>query len=373
MMKTVRDICSSYDWIESYSLHGSIQTVLSHNDDPTSVQATSIASSKEYIDLAHDRITQDIDNLEKTLELLRARRHALNRCSVQHAGALSTFRRLPDEILLEIFLHACGDERFRVGCQNEGPWKLRAVCRKWGRIVEGCSQLWCNMVIDLGHDDVCPAAFAQALQFCGSRPIHMKLSVNEHYSRVRRSFRGLVLDTIISSSPMWETLIVESNGYLIRFALMLFPRLAQNLPLLRSFKFQGAQHGDIESLTSRTLPALLTAPALESVHMELDSVRIAQLLDIVPIPCQQIRQLLCYSIEHEPTVWHGHLLLSKEKFPLLEHCIFISAHPSTRSANKVSASIRVKHDGVVHLVTSQTDVLDSFSFPSLRTLFNRGP
>lgn len=212
--RLLRDICSSYDWIESYAIDDALKTVLAHNDEPTSLQATSFASSKEHIDLAHHHITEDIDTLDRALHLLRARRHSLHRLSVRHAGALSTFRRLPDEILSEIFLHACGDEPIRVARLREGPWKLREVCRKWASIVEGSSNLWCNMSIDIADENVNdenvdPIAFSQALKFCGSRTIQMKLSVNERYRPVRWNLLFGVLDTIASSSPKWETLCIR--------------------------------------------------------------------------------------------------------------------------------------------------------------------
>ncbi|KAF8878346.1 hypothetical protein CPB85DRAFT_1567794 [Mucidula mucida] len=197
MAKLVRDICSSYDWIDSYSIDGAVRTVLSHNDEPTCLQATAVASSKEHIDLENSRITQDIKNLEIALERLRARRRALNPL-VKHGWALSKLRWLPDEILSEIFIHACGDGGFVVDRQDEGPWKLRAVCRKWASVVEGYSPLWCNMVVKIQvGKKLRPATFSQALQFSGSRPLHMTLSP--------------VVDTISSSSSRWESITVESD------------------------------------------------------------------------------------------------------------------------------------------------------------------
>ncbi|KAF9032864.1 hypothetical protein BDZ89DRAFT_569396 [Hymenopellis radicata] len=369
--RVVGTICSSYDWIESYS-DGALRTVLSHNDEPTTLQVTSVASCNGVIALANDRITQDINSLENALVFLRARRQAIIRISSQHVGALSKFRWLPNEILSKIFLHACGDERFRVGCLDEGPWKLRAVCRKWARIVEGCSQLWCNMVIYVAEDQLRPATFAQALRFSGSRPLHMKLSMEDldydYLRRIRWKKFCKVVDTITPSSPRWETLIIKSPEDLIRVVLEWFPRLERRLSLLHSLKLQGAECEALQ-MSPPTRSALLTAPLLETVQMHLsDPEHIAQLLDILPIPCQQIRQLLCHSSQYQPSALYRRLSLSKETFPFLERCVFISLDASTQSSNPISDSSRVENDGVLHLVTSQENVLDTFSFPSLRTL-----
>ncbi len=90
------------------------------------------------------------------------------------------------------------------------------------------------------------------------------------------------------------------------------------------------------------------------------------MLNILPIPCHQIRQLSC--IEYQPAAQQGPLFLSKEKFPLLERCVFVSSDARAQSSNQVSISDRLEHDRVMHLTTSQADVLSAFSFPALRTL-----
>ncbi|KAF8888201.1 hypothetical protein CPB85DRAFT_1441576 [Mucidula mucida] len=124
---------------------------------------------------------------------------------------------------------------------------------------------------------------------------------------------------------------------------------------------------------SLRLSTLFTAPLLETVHMDFSNPdHIAQLLEILPIPCRQIRQLFCYSGKYQPAVLYGRLSLSKQTFPLLERCVIISSDTSTQSSDPISASRpvegRVENDGVLHLVTSHADVLDAFSFPSLRAL-----
>ncbi|KAF9032858.1 hypothetical protein BDZ89DRAFT_1158423 [Hymenopellis radicata] len=354
-MKALSEILSSYDWVTSYSMDRTLETVVSHNDEPTSLQLASIASSKDFIDLEHRRITQDLGNLNTAWKVLYARRRALSDISVQHAGALSILRRLPNEILVKIFLLWALEDEESVS--------------KVGKHRRGMSP---NTSIVVGRDDVRRAAFAQALQFCGPRHIHMKLSlIDKEWRNINESF-GQLLDTIISSSPTWETLVVESNGELIRAILELFPPLERRLPLLRSLKLWGSQSlRGISSLSSPTLSTLLSAPLLDTVHIDIPSpVHITLLLNLVPLPCQQILQLTCYSHSaYDLALWKGQLSLSKEKFPLLEHCVLISMDPeSASSSNRVSTSGRVEHDGVIHLVTSQADVLDTFSFPSLRML-----
>ncbi len=129
------------------------------------LQTAIVASSKAFVDSAVERIRQDIDNMEIALKMLRVRRHVLTLLSVHHARALSKFRWLPNEILPQNFLHVGDAERFVVGCFEEGPWKLRKVCRKWAGIVDECSRLWCDMVIHVAGDVLRPATFAQVLQF----------------------------------------------------------------------------------------------------------------------------------------------------------------------------------------------------------------
>ncbi|KAF8888206.1 hypothetical protein CPB85DRAFT_1334751, partial [Mucidula mucida] len=360
----IRDICSPYDWIESFSVRDSALTaVLSHNDEPTSLQAASIVSSKEHIDLALSHITQDIDNLQKALRLLRLRQLILDDLSTEHGGALSSFRRLPNEILLEIFLHAYAPS-YRVAWVEAGPWKLRAVCRKWASIVEGCSRLWCNMVIDLHDDTLQTNVFMDALRLCASRHIHMTLKLSSYRSR-QKAFSRL-FDIFTPSSSRWESLTVVDNGDELNvFLESLLPRLEGNLPVLRSLTLRGYLSGPFDD-HSKAYTALLTAPLLETVDLRTVSEDFSTFLEIIPLPFRQIRQLVCHSDHcYSPDLWKHHLLLSKAKFPLLERCELVN---KLRFDVEFLASDRVEHDGVTHLVASQIELLNAFSFPSLRVL-----
>ncbi|KAF8888194.1 hypothetical protein CPB85DRAFT_871476 [Mucidula mucida] len=359
----IRDICSPYDWIESFFRDSALKAVLSHNDEPTSLQATSIASSKEHIDLALSHITQDIDNLQKALRLLRMRQLILNTLSTEHGGALSSFRRLPNEILLEIFLHAYAPS-YRVARVEAGPWKLRAVCRKWASIVEGCSRLWCNMVIDLHDDTFQTNVFMDALRLCASRHIHMTLKLSSYRSR-QQAFSRL-FDIFTPSSSRWESLTVVDNGDELNvFLESLLPRLEGNLPVLRSLTLRGYLSGPFDD-HSKAYTALLTAPLLETVDLRTVSEDFSTFLEIVPLPFRQIRQLVCHSDYcYSPDLWKHHLLLSKAKFPLLERCELVN---KLRFDVEFLASDRVEHDGVTHLVASQIELFNAFAFPSLRVL-----
>ncbi|KAF8888202.1 hypothetical protein CPB85DRAFT_1441577 [Mucidula mucida] len=222
-VQLIQAICSSYDWIHSYSRGGALHDVLSHNGEPTMLQAAIVASSKAFVESADERITQDIDNMGIALKVLRVRRHSLKLLSVHHARALSKFRWLPNEILAQIFLHVGDAERFVVGCFEERPWKLRKVCRKWAGIVDGCSRLWCDMVIHVAGDVLRPATFAQILQLCGSRPLHITLSMQDldyDYLRpIRQKKFYQVIAILTPSSPRWESLTIESSEDLIRVVL----------------------------------------------------------------------------------------------------------------------------------------------------------
>ncbi|KAJ7058070.1 hypothetical protein C8F01DRAFT_305952 [Mycena amicta] len=86
-----------------------------------------------------------IQNLHSALWTLQSRREALVSELFQLQTALAPIRRLPPELLVEIFLYfqpcipRSSDDRWH---RASPPWRLGLVCRSWRDIAVGLSQLW---------------------------------------------------------------------------------------------------------------------------------------------------------------------------------------------------------------------------------------
>ncbi|KZP08113.1 hypothetical protein FIBSPDRAFT_761921, partial [Athelia psychrophila] len=106
---------------------------------------TFVVPSPAECTLVHERILQlsldmskldnEIGRVEKILEGLRHNRVALQKLSDRHQNILHPTRRLPVEILGEIFVQV----QVALGSRSIAPTR---VCRHWRAVAIATSQLW---------------------------------------------------------------------------------------------------------------------------------------------------------------------------------------------------------------------------------------
>ncbi|KAJ7706698.1 hypothetical protein B0H17DRAFT_910311, partial [Mycena rosella] len=96
-----------------------------------------------------DELEPDIVSLDQALALLSQRRAALAQSLHAHKSIISPLRRLPPEILGEIFsfaVHAAyyfGDISEVSGpISQQAPWVLTRVCRRWAAVALATPALW---------------------------------------------------------------------------------------------------------------------------------------------------------------------------------------------------------------------------------------
>ncbi|KAJ7819522.1 hypothetical protein B0H13DRAFT_2131563 [Mycena leptocephala] len=97
-------------------------------------------------------LEDDISRLEFSLKTLRNKHAVLSSEMTQYSSILSPIRRLPPEIIGEIFLYFAPlmhpDSDLENATQVKLPWKLGHICRLWRTISLSLGQLW--SVLDLG-------------------------------------------------------------------------------------------------------------------------------------------------------------------------------------------------------------------------------
>ncbi|KAI5894696.1 uncharacterized protein SCHCODRAFT_02617600 [Schizophyllum commune H4-8] len=106
----------------------------------------------ERADAAEEQAAQLYDEtkrLESTLKELRHRRRLLVRFSKEQRALASPIRRLPFELLLEIFRHACIDSNllFPVHVRGLTAASLSCICHRWRRILLENSILWTFQIV----------------------------------------------------------------------------------------------------------------------------------------------------------------------------------------------------------------------------------
>ncbi|KAF9026741.1 hypothetical protein BDZ89DRAFT_922930, partial [Hymenopellis radicata] len=95
-------------------------------------------------------IQDDTDNVDARLAELQSaanalvqERNQLVRYANSFKSLLSPIRRLPPELLMEIFQHACAhtsrDDSFY---HTSSRWAIPHVCREWRRVALSCPPFW---------------------------------------------------------------------------------------------------------------------------------------------------------------------------------------------------------------------------------------
>ncbi|THU98838.1 hypothetical protein K435DRAFT_752538, partial [Dendrothele bispora CBS 962.96] len=95
----------------------------------------------------------EIETLEGVLEELRRRKSEIQRYSDERRNLLSPIRKLPNEILGEIFAASCGDYGLLITTARKGKISaptlvLSHVCSLWRNFVISTPSLWARMSVD---------------------------------------------------------------------------------------------------------------------------------------------------------------------------------------------------------------------------------
>ena len=88
----------------------------------------------------------DIIHIQAILDELRRKRESLRKFTIQHVAFLAPIRRLPAEILIEIFVLCLYDGIFSFS-PKRAPSLIGQICRGWRHIVLSTQKLWSSVVV----------------------------------------------------------------------------------------------------------------------------------------------------------------------------------------------------------------------------------
>ncbi|KAJ7649907.1 hypothetical protein FB45DRAFT_731167, partial [Roridomyces roridus] len=106
--------------------------LLLSNNTPSDSQIATIST-------ALDRARRELTRVQDALAILTAQHTELKDFLQKHGSVVS--RRLPNEMLSEIFLH-CVDAAATFDPVHNGAWVLARVCRRWRSVALTTSELW---------------------------------------------------------------------------------------------------------------------------------------------------------------------------------------------------------------------------------------
>ncbi|KAJ7212637.1 hypothetical protein GGX14DRAFT_564386 [Mycena pura] len=92
-------------------------------------------------------LTEEIERLQSLLDQTTRKRDELKQCVDAHFALVSPMRRLPDDILREVFVKTLPSTRNTAIISTEGPLLLCRVCKLWRSVALTTPRLWASVHI----------------------------------------------------------------------------------------------------------------------------------------------------------------------------------------------------------------------------------
>ncbi|KAK0230400.1 hypothetical protein IW262DRAFT_400043 [Armillaria fumosa] len=204
-----------------------LPTLLRNNEPPTGSMIGSLRSSALRVSATIDEIQAEILRTNDFLKTLQDKRRHLQLIEEDYKAVLSPVRRVPSEVLAEIF-YACSRNAkskwgYNVFDVKAGPWVLSRVCRSWRKV--SCSLFpssWANFLVpvrqELRKDPI--SLLKAALSHCGNRKLEFIFYGPRWDSRdvdleVRRTSKSL-FQILLSLSHRWKSVDLDITQELFR-------------------------------------------------------------------------------------------------------------------------------------------------------------
>ncbi|KAJ6455155.1 hypothetical protein C8R45DRAFT_881721 [Mycena sanguinolenta] len=154
----------------------------------------------------------EISRLKDRLQQLEAEHAALSKNNSQNTTCLPPLRRIPFEILAEIFSWTLPPRSEGPLGINKSPWLLTHVCSHWRAVAVSKSSLWSPLCIDFALKPHYSLAMVRT-QIERARTLRIRF-----YGARYRALRPQVdmLELLLQHSSMWEELRIELTRDLVR-------------------------------------------------------------------------------------------------------------------------------------------------------------
>ncbi|KAJ7498222.1 hypothetical protein B0H11DRAFT_834860 [Mycena galericulata] len=288
-------------------------------------------------------LDDEISSLRAQLELLEKGRASLSDYHMQNKGIVSPLRRMPPEVLGEIFSWTLLSVEEAWSCDRfkKSPWVLTHICSRWRSISLATPSLWSQVIINYHQGFVPPlAAIETQIERAHTLTIHFFPTSNQDPGPQLEMF-----ELLAKHSLRWEVLCLG----ITRAMLPALTVLRHRVPLLRRLWIQSSDEGNDEAFLD-SVDCFFTAPSLVDVGVFDPYFSVS-----IPMP---VHQLTRYELEGSLDM-HLHLLGLAEN--LIEARIDVDISRDTLSQSVVHLSLR-------RLYVSNTALLDYITAPALEEL-----
>ena len=235
----------------------SLERHLNTNYVPSDTERREIFRILEEPQARLAKINDEIERMQATLEEMKRQRDELSQHIDQYRALTSPLRRLPQEILLEIFVHCLPKDHNAFMSSHEVPLLFGRICSSWRSISLSAPQLWTTIHVpvpapaELHPEQVITKAEhlvaskrmirlrTAALQewFNRSGSLPLDISCNQWAEVVAANYVNTaqsIVDVILSVAHRWRNVTVAAPAHTMASLLSHPPH---NLPFLESLNF----------------------------------------------------------------------------------------------------------------------------------------
>lgn len=327
---------------------------------PSDEETRRIKASLKHAVFELEQLESSIVRTQRRLDSLHARRNVLFNCTERYQIAIAPCKRLPHDVLREIFF-ACLPQTVHLPPRpDDAPLLLTSICSSWRTLALNTQELWCDFQVALGSrarkNNHALGALGAWLSRCPDRPLSFKIHaaprapfplpgiqhdilpidlIIPHISRIRildlQNISGEQMYALITLPPSSFPLLEEVDIFLrdswIFRAEPWEATAFHDAKQLRSFTIRGFDGtlspitlnlpwGQLRSLHLDTLPSdAIGCHAMLRLCSELReaSVRIMRIEDSTSrllecLPPTQIPELRSLLVRFESTTFHGNFI-----------------------------------------------------------------
>ncbi|KAJ6598524.1 hypothetical protein B0H10DRAFT_2441478 [Mycena sp. CBHHK59/15] len=234
-----------------------------------------------------EELSQEIGRIQAVLDYLTRKRGHLVNFVDAHLALVSPVRRLPDDVVREIFEASLPSE-YPVLCGAKSPLLLCQICRPWRRLALSTPRLWASL-----HVATAPSGDQQkvndAVNVWISRSGSVPLSLSLFESPINTFYLGvsLVMKTFIRVANRWKNVRFElaPERHLAPLAVL----SPDDVPMLQSavVEYQPEPEGDPPDVSALNFLSFMGAPTLRRVSLRF----IATGYDSLPLHWQTLLHL----------------------------------------------------------------------------------
>ena len=177
---------------------------------PLSTDEEKNAAREALRDIQQDLVDLDeeISRMRIAFRRLLSKRNALRDYADAHKGLISSWRRIPNEILSEIFQYTLPAFPFQLS-EDESPLVLQRVCRRWKDVSRSTPVLWSQICIDLDETEVDKQIEYASTCLARSGKWPLTISLASDYPDDIQESEHQVLEMLASQSERWHTLHLQ--------------------------------------------------------------------------------------------------------------------------------------------------------------------